>query len=542
MARRTIVSTIAAGLIISGFLGAPASAQWQPVAPGIDYQAFTISGPNNLFVTRMDRSDPNVIIDSTIGQAKLESGLEVVSSMATRHEDTIGYWGQYWGQRYDVVAAINGDFFSLDGDPTSGQIKSGWYAKRFTDFTGGSGFVWQLDREAFIGGCVRHVASKQIVSYATGQTQNLSGINTTRGADDLVLYTHHYNFRAGTLTFGAEVLVQLSRPSMVLPSPSGAEGTVVAIYPTALATLIPSFDHVVLSADGSAATKLLANVSVGDTIKISHEIRHYEPDCSTPRPYDWTKTYSAIGGNYYFLKGGVVQSLTDTGAVQRHPRTAIAFNDDYIFFVVCDGRSGVSIGMNMSELGNFCLNTLGADEGINQDGGGSSTLWVDGQIKNVPSDGHERTVANGLMMVRVKPMQVSSRYQEGDHVRLSRDASLRVGPGANYAKHTSYPYDTLLTVADHDLSGVRASNTNWWYCVTRSAKGWISAGEILPQGCAGDFDADGAVSVGDLPLFQFCLSGPNYPIGLGNDCLAGDANGDRYMDMHDVAAIQLCIE
>ena len=122
-------------------------------------------------------------------------------------------------------------------------------------------------------------------------------------------------------------------------------------------------------------------------VQISQEIRHYEHDCSTAYAWDWTKTYAAIGGSYHFLKEGVVQTFTDPGATLRHPRTAVALDDDYIFFVVVDGRSAQSIGMNMTELGNFCRDYLGAVEGVNKDGGGSSTLWVDGEVKNEPSDG-----------------------------------------------------------------------------------------------------------------------------------------------------------
>ena len=91
-------------------------------------------------------------------------------------------------------------------------------------------------------------------------------------------------------------------------------------------------------------------------------------------PLDWTKTYAAVGGSYHFLNNGVVQSFTDPGATARHPRTAVAYDANYVYFVVVDGRSPVSVGMNMTELGNFCINYLGAMEGINQDGGGSSTM------------------------------------------------------------------------------------------------------------------------------------------------------------------------
>ena len=524
------------GAILVGEL---AFGEWQSVAPGIDYQEYTISGPNNLFVTRMDRGNLDCTIDSCVGQGRLTGGTQTVSSMAGEHEGAIGFWGESWGQSYDVVAAVNGDFYS-SGVPVSGQISSGWYAKRFSDFTGGSGFAWQLDRDAFMGECVRHIAHKQKVTYpATGEDQNINGVNTARGENQLVLYTHHHDLTTGTDDSGAEVLVSMTRPTLILPTPHSAAGTVVEIRPNAGATVIP-FDHIVLSAHGTAATKLLDNVSLGSEVQISQEITHYEHDCSTPNPWDWTKTYASIGGNYHFLEEGVVQTFEDPGATQRHPRTAVAFNDDYIYFVVVDGRSAVSIGMNMTELGNFCLDYLAAVEGINQDGGGSSTMWVNGEVMNVPSDGNERPVANGLMMVVVQPMEQSSRFTAGDPVGAVATVSVHVGPGTNYAEAESLPSGTDGVIIDHALAGILATGPDLWKCDFSGVVGWVPESALLEGDCAGDYDGDGVVDAGDLPGFEFCMQGPDVTYLPGNFCLAGDADDDLDVDLADFAVFQHC--
>lgn len=525
----------------SMWVAEPALSQWQNVAPGIDYQEYTISGPNNLFVARMDRDNLDCTIESLIAQGRLTGGTETVSSMAAKQEDAIGYWGQSWGQRYDVVVAVNGDFYS-SGVPVSGQISGGWYAKRFTDFTGGSGFAWQLDRDVFMGECVRHISHKQKVAYpATGQDQNINGINTSRGSNQLILYTHHHGLTTGTDDSGAEVLAQMARPTLILPTPASAAGTVVEIRPSAGATVIP-FDHVVLSAHGTAATKLLSNVSVGSEVQISQEITHYEHDCSTPYPWDWTKTYASIGGSYHFLKGGEVQTFSDPGATQRHPRTAVAFDADYIYFVVVDGRSAQSIGMNMTELGNFCLDYLGAVEGINQDGGGSSTMWVNGQVTNVPSDGAERSVANGLMMVVVQPTEQSSRFAADDQVRAASTVSVRVGPGTSYAAADSVSSGTEGVILGHGLGGLLATGAYWWKCEFPAATGWVPENALLEGDCAGDYDGDGWIDPGDLGGLFFCMQGPGYTYVPGHFCLAGDADGDLDVDLPDFATFQRCFE
>ncbi|MDP3274351.1 MAG: phosphodiester glycosidase family protein [Deltaproteobacteria bacterium] len=82
---------------------------------------------------------------------------------------------------------------------------------------------------------------------------------------------------------------------------------------------------------------------------------------------------------------------------QRHPRSAIGFSRDgrTLALVVVDGRSARSVGATTPELA-LILRDLGAWEAVRLDGGGSSTLVVDGRVINQPSDGGERAVANHI--------------------------------------------------------------------------------------------------------------------------------------------------
>jgi len=91
----------------------------------------------------------------------------------------------------------------------------------------------------------------------------------------------------------------------------------------------------------------------------------------------------------------------------RHPRAAIAVVKNKVLFITVDGRDPNSAGMNLYELTKI-IKWLGADDGINLDGGGSTTLWIHDQpengVVNFPSDdkkwGHagERKVANVLLL------------------------------------------------------------------------------------------------------------------------------------------------
>ncbi|MHC4796022.1 MAG: immunoglobulin domain-containing protein, partial [Planctomycetota bacterium] len=426
---------------------------------GIEYQEFYLDDPNNVFVARMDRGNINCIIESSIGQGRLSGGTERVSSQANRYDDALNYWMQDWGRRNDVVVAINGDFYNTaTGVPTSGQIHSGWFAKNFSS----GSFVWTLNRNAFISWST---SLTQYVTYTdSGIKQQCQGVNRQRGSNELIIYTPQFDSDTNTDNSGVEVLVEMTRPTLVLPSSDGAIGYVRQIRVNQGSTSIP-FDHVVLSATGSAATTLSDNVSIGSEVSIS-------PGSGGGSFY---KAYSSVGGGEIFLSGGAVLGGQNT----RHPRTAIALNDDYIFFVVVDGRDpGVSIGMNMIELGYFCKDYLGAAFGINQDGGGSSTMVVNGVVKNNPSDGNERYVSNGMMMVVLQPKNQSTTYEVSDQVQTTARSDVRLGPGTNYAVLNAVVKNTQGAILNHHLRGIYAKGDYWWKCDFASTVGWVEESEL----------------------------------------------------------------
>jgi len=80
----------------------------------------------------------------------------------------------------------------------------------------------------------------------------------------------------------------------------------------------------------------------------------------------------AISGFSFVLSGGV----SIAGGTDLHPRTGIGVSQDsrYAYFVVIDGRrTGFSEGATTGEVGDWLLH-FGAYDGLNMDGGGSSTM------------------------------------------------------------------------------------------------------------------------------------------------------------------------
>ncbi len=85
---------------------------------------------------------------------------------------------------------------------------------------------------------------------------------------------------------------------------------------------------------------------------------------------------------------GSTEGLTSKFVDTLHPRTGIGIskNGKTVFLVVVDGRQPyLSIGMTLDEFAELFMK-LGCYNALNLDGGGSSTMWVNGKIVNSPSD------------------------------------------------------------------------------------------------------------------------------------------------------------
>lgn len=128
---------------------------------------------------------------------------------------------------------------------------------------------------------------------------------------------------------------------------------------------------------------------------------------------DWEKTLVAddimVSGPLLILNQS--EEKLDTANVfnkTRHPRTAVAITkNNKVLLITIDGRNANSAGMSLFELSKL-MRWLQADDAINLDGGGSTTLWInnwgENGVVNYPTDNrkwdHEgqRKVANVLLL------------------------------------------------------------------------------------------------------------------------------------------------
>ncbi len=140
---------------------------------------------------------------------------------------------------------------------------------------------------------------------------------------------------------------------------------------------------------------------------------HVSVEQGDPDDPQWVSTRtepSIIGSGPMMLQDGQrIDMGTGAFVTLRHPRTAIGTSGNKVYLVTVDGRSkGNSLGVNLNELANI-LKWLGAENALNLDGGGSTTMYIEGQpengIVNRPCDNQkfdrqgERRVSNSLLLL-----------------------------------------------------------------------------------------------------------------------------------------------
>ena len=107
---------------------------------------------------------------------------------------------------------------------------------------------------------------------------------------------------------------------------------------------------------------------------------------SSPWPVE-----DAVGAGPALVSDGEVHVRTNeevffgSAIPNTHPRTAAGIRGDgTLLLVVVDGRQPVSRGVDLEQLAALMAD-LGAEEALNLDGGGSSSLYVNGTLLNRPS-------------------------------------------------------------------------------------------------------------------------------------------------------------
>ena len=340
------------------------------VGPGVIQYHHTIdSGPWNINIIKIDIQNQWLKFQSVKAGNKLMD-FEKTSSMAARNNY----------EEHRVVAAINGDFYNTStGEQIGTQVASGELLKVTSDWLN---VAFDIYKNPMIG--MQNFSGSVITSDSI---KSISGVNKIRNIDELIFYNSFKGGTTSTNQFGTEVRIIPIDDWFVNDTIRCLVDTVVV----GAGNMAIGTNNAVLSGHGISGTFLVNNLFKDDTIKI---VLNLFPAL--------TKIEQLIGGNTWLVQDGIANP--DNG--DRHPRTAVGFNDDstQFFMFVVDGRQpGLSVGMSYKELGDY-MKTWGVHQGLNLDGGGSSTMVVRGVIVNSPSDiGGERSVANSLLLISTAP-------------------------------------------------------------------------------------------------------------------------------------------
>ena len=128
-------------------------------------------------------------------------------------------------------------------------------------------------------------------------------------------------------------------------------------------------------------------------------------DTATPP----AEAVNAVAGTPWLVRAGQVRTETDDAGcaalcARTHPRTAVglAGQGRWLLVVLAEGRRPPVAGLTLVQLAQL-MRDLGAVDAINLDGGGSSTLWLQGRaaMARPANEPAERALANVVSIVRV---------------------------------------------------------------------------------------------------------------------------------------------
>jgi hypothetical protein len=369
-----------------------------PVAPGVSYSRYRVvtpRGPLSIHHLSLNLSIPSVRIGVGLAHNQLISEDETVSSMV---------------RRSGAVAGVNGDFFDIgdSGIPLNIVVQDGQLLR---SPVGRAALAIGKDGSARIA---RYRWNGSILLPAKNVMYWIAGFNTGLVPDAMVVLSNVRGYGAPIpgrnvrqtvvelvpVEEPSRTLAKMSTAQIVLPSPGEwTRYTVKQIWrQQAYHAPFPK-GVILLVGRGRAAEWLTRNVTAGIPIHVKL--------ATSP---DWRSLHGAIGGGPVLVQNGRViedpHSPVPHERNHRNPVLAVGISRDSqtMLVVGVDGRQPQrSIGLTQPQLAAY-MQRLGAYQAMAFDSGGSVTMVarLAGRstpiIVNSPSDGHERPVANALLV------------------------------------------------------------------------------------------------------------------------------------------------
>jgi phosphodiester glycosidase len=399
IARAALAAVACAGLVPGApspaALRASATAPAQERVPRLELPAATTLAPGVLFytiasTTLVSPEEPMTVCLLRLDPRQVElravlandeiMGTEVVATM---------------GERHGAMAAINAGFFLPNGDP-NGVLTLG--GRLVSDTRRPRGAIAITNDASGVRLAFARLRATAVLTIGTGVKAArvpIDGVDTTRARGQLMLFTPSYHADTDTAPSGLEWVVDR-------PPRHPSDGLQVTSGPHRSGrTPIPKHGFV-LSFGGTKPPASLARLKRGARVNIAAT---YNPLEGPAEP--WATAQDIVGGAGLLIRDGrdvddwTVEAFNKGFAEGRHPRTMIG-NDasGTIWLVTVDGRQpALSVGMTLVEL-RALARRLDLVNALNLDGGGSTTMWVQGRVVNNPSDAAGPRKVSDALIVR----------------------------------------------------------------------------------------------------------------------------------------------
>ena len=473
---------------------------------------------NNIFYTETDLTNQYVEMRAAKAGNHMRK-LETVPEIAERMNKP--------GERY--FAGVNADFFNMGSpyNPIGMCIANGFPTNYAADGADIDPYYIVFDQKG-VPSLVRHVdnAWEGSLLFPDGSDHGFY-VNTGRGEDEILIYSPQWQYynpyehtmgevgHTGTNRYGVEVKVRPVGQNVLYGNRLQLE--VIEEPEYGIGNMEITSDGYVISAHG-IARQLLSSLHKGDVVIASIDFKADGKSVAAKE---------LLGGFPKILNRGTILPVLryPEHLAGPEPRSAVGYNADKtrLYMLVVDGRNaGGSHGVTQRQLAAIMRN-VGCDYAMNFDGGGSSTMYIDGLgVKNVPSsssldvrpEGMPRTVVNALFAVANAPVDNNVASIE------LRDKKVNIVTGETY-RPVVYAYNRYGVLISTDLADcsfsvpdrialvdgdvIRGGEGHYSGVLTAEYEGMTHSVDILLNG-----GGDAVTAIDDVAVDQDQQTAPEY--------------------------------
>lgn len=366
---------------------------YKPLKDGIEYAEVTkeISGLKvSMNLLRLDLTKVRLDVVHAFDKA---IGVDTTSNMAKTH---------------GAFAAINAGFFRLDKSIWAGDPAGVFVVNRnlLSESANNRSAIGIVNTPSKTEVNFAHLQTKLAAGFGTDSEFSFDGINRERKPNEIILFTPDFNQKTLTNADGVEIVLTGCRVEELRSWCVGAK-----VSESQGSSLIPS-DGLVISIGKGAIEKsngilyfaAHSGANKGDINYIFRIAKKAEALETHSKPF-FSKVDDITNGVPQLIKNGKIditwqeEKSSKSFVETRHPRTAVAkLKDGKFLMITVDGRTEASGGIGLQDLAEYLL-SLGATDAMNLDGGGSTTMFVDGKVVNHPSDKEgERKVSDAILV------------------------------------------------------------------------------------------------------------------------------------------------